>query len=255
MLNNRISISEISNLFNCDETIINKSIKNIEEKINNPQKRNRIKKLFCILDLCKCRSLIKKLKIPLTIGSFVIVFVFSTILSILLFSIFAEFQFIRLKVNLLQYFWGKEIYVRRGIFLFSQLFNLPIYNVLVETDINENVIINVTNLIDNPKYYKDHKSSIENFLYKELEIYLKKNGFYKWGGWTYIHSWYERLKPVEQKRLLAKSNIDINRFTKYELDQKFYVFDSKYYLSYLLTKKEYISCDIREIVSSKKVVL
>ncbi|MCK9310889.1 MAG: hypothetical protein M0P26_01280 [Bacteroidales bacterium] len=130
-------------------------------------------------------------------------------------------------------FLGKELWVRKGVFMFAEMFNIPIYNVIIDSDIRNDVCINIEFYIENPKIFKHNGKNMLILFYNVLENYLLCGNLHKWECWVYIHSWHEHLTPpVEDKEFVSINNYDENRFTLISIKQDKYVFDSKYYISY-----------------------
>jgi len=130
-------------------------------------------------------------------------------------------------------FLNRNLWVRKGLFMFAELFNIPAYNILIDSDLENNINIEVTHYIDNPKLINKKENNLLILFYNVLENHLLCGNLHKWECWVYIHSWHEhQTPPSEDKVLVSLENYDEDRFTLTTINQDKYVFDSKYYLSY-----------------------
>jgi hypothetical protein len=150
-------------------------------------------------------------------------------------------------------FLGRKLLVRKGVLMFAELFNIPIYNTIINNTPDNRTFIEVENYIENPKEQSKSGENILKLFYRVLEERLKKDSFYKWECWMYIHSWMERLVPSKEGELVTEKNYDNNRFSLITIKDDKYIFDSKYYLSYLTKGADTVS--LKELVLSTKITL
>lgn len=133
-------------------------------------------------------------------------------------------------------FLGKEIYVRKGIGFLAKMLNLPIFNILVDSNEKEEVCIDIVSHVDLLK------CSIDDFIkcaYSQLEEKLNKSNFFKWECWLYIHSWIKKnQQEIENYKINKDDIVNLNRFTYIHSGKDRYIFDSKYYLSHLISENE-----------------
>lgn len=133
-------------------------------------------------------------------------------------------------------FLGKDIYVRKGIGFLAKILNLPIFNILVDSNEKEGIYIDIIDYADVLKY------SVDDFIqcaYSQLEETLSNNNYFKWECWLYIHSWTKKNQQERENYAINKDDIaNVDRFTYIRSGKDRYIFDSKYYLSHLISENE-----------------
>jgi hypothetical protein len=67
-------------------------------------------------------------------------------------------------------------------------------------------------------------------LFKNFETFLERENIPAWECIMYLHTWIEK-KQINKEVYVDKKTFDKNRYTSFELNDKKYVFDSKYFLS------------------------
>ena len=135
-------------------------------------------------------------------------------------------------------FLNKDLWVRKGIFMFAELFDIPIYNVIADSDLNLNIHIEILYHIESPILFKNNNKNILHLFYNVLENYLLSGNLHKWECWVYIHAWHEHLTPpAEDQVLVSLDTYEEKRFTLLVINQDEYIFDSKYYLSYPIKRE------------------
>jgi len=150
---------------------------------------------------------------------------------------------------------NKTFWVRKGIFIFAEIFNIPVYNVLVDYTSENDNYIDILDFIESPREFKRNGGNMLSLFYGKLGERLQEENMYKWECWLYIHSWSQHPLPkVEEREYVSTENYDEFRFTLFYMDQKRYIFDSKYYLSYLIISDD-ISVPIKSIVLNNNIVL
>jgi hypothetical protein len=135
------------------------------------------------------------------------------------------------KVNFLE----RNIYVRKGCALLAKSLGLPIYTVVIDETSDGELYIDI---LDHVKLFK---SSLDDFVrksYLNLEKKLKEDNYFKWECWLYIHSWIKKESSSDSFIVDKDDILDINRFTYICSGKNRYVFDSKSYLSYLISEDE-----------------
>lgn len=158
-------------------------------------------------------------------------------------------------------FFGKNIYVRKGIAEISYLLNIPIIPMVMKrNDWTENDII-FDKTID-PEKYNNRKeyvlTTIQN-LYSFLESIIKSNDIYdQWESWLYLHNYLKIIKPIEQNKSGNEKKYNKDKITKKILQTSNLILNHSEYdiftinkgSTYLLNKKDLKVKDISKLLYS-----
>jgi hypothetical protein len=132
-------------------------------------------------------------------------------------------------VNLLKIkLCGANIHIRQGMYALGSVLQSPVINVLTES-CKDKILIHVGDYYD----FKYETINIDDFsvmLFNHFMTFLKRENLSSWDCIMYLHSWIEK-KEILKDRLVDKITFEKDRYTYFELDNKKYVFDAKYFLS------------------------
>lgn len=150
--------------------------------------------------------------------------------------------------------FNKNILVRKGIFTFAEIFDIPVYNVIVDSETGGEAYINIMDYIESPRLCRKKGNDILQLLYNNLEKTVDESNFYKWECLMYMHAWNDH--PIPDKvnaAIVTAENYEENRYTFFTMNEENFIFDSKYCLSYQVG--ENAVSPLKDIVLSSKVLL
>jgi hypothetical protein len=125
-------------------------------------------------------------------------------------------------------FHNANIHIRQGIFSFAKVLLAPVFNILAESN-KEYISMHFETYFD----FKNENIQPDEFtamLFKSFEKFLILENIPKWECMMYLHTWIDK-PEINKNRIVNKNTFEEERYTYFEIDDKQYIFDSKYFLS------------------------
>jgi hypothetical protein len=125
-------------------------------------------------------------------------------------------------------FHGAKIHIRQGIYSLAKILQAPVFSVIGES-YKEYVKMNVNSFLD---FASEHiqPDDFTAMLFRNFEKFIDRENMSKWECMIYLHSWLDKNEIIEDE-IVDKKSFDKERYTYIKIDEKKYIFDSKYYLS------------------------
>lgn len=132
-----------------------------------------------------------------------------------------------------------EITICNNISQLALSLGIPLVDAVM-IDCNDFIELRINDIYD----FKNNSLSAEGVtqnIFKSFEKYLDREKIYLWMYLMQLHHFLKKIESDICSEIINNKNYEENRFTEIVLDNKCYIFDSKYYLSYLVELNQTLS--------------